>query len=120
MAFAGGNVTYLMDWINKSGLKQALPELLETKVYVGNSAGSMIAAKQISVSDVDYLYYEKEQRAAEFVNGFGFVNFEIRPHLNSPSFPRVRVEFLEKLARENPTPFYASMTILPSKSMGIR
>jgi dipeptidase E len=41
------------------------------------------------------------------VNGLGFVDFEIRPHLNSPSFPKVRLDYLEKLARKTPTTFYA-------------
>lgn len=107
LAFAGGNEVYLFDWINKSGLRHVLPELLATKVYVGNSAGSMVTAKRISVSDIDYLYYEKEKRTVEFVSGLGFVDFEIRPHLDSPGFPKVRLDYLEKLAKENPTPFYA-------------
>src|SRR6476620_10336432 len=38
----GGNAQYLSYWLQKSGLFDALPELLKTKVYVGVSAGSMV------------------------------------------------------------------------------
>ena len=83
IAFGGGSVEYLLEWLEKSGVKDVLPELLKTRVYVGFSAGSMVTA------------------------GLGFVDFEIRPHLNSPRFPKVRLDHLEKIADENPTPFYA-------------
>src|SRR5687768_16453417 len=35
LLFSGGNTFYLMNWIKKSGLKELLPKMLETKVYVG-------------------------------------------------------------------------------------
>lgn len=58
--FSGGNTYHLMEWVNKSGLKELLPEYLKTKVWVGISAGSMVTnpdlAAQISqaVYDEDY------------------------------------------------------------------
>lgn len=106
LVFGGGNVNYLLEWINKSGLKRYLPKLLETKVYVGISAGSMVTAKTVSLSSSGILYYE-ETGNFETTNGLGFVDFEIRPHLNSEVFPKVRVEYLEKLAKETPNTFYA-------------
>lgn len=106
LVFGGGNVYHLLDWITKAGLRQILPEMLKTKVYVGISAGSMITAKQTTLSVSSILYYE-ETGNFETAEGLGFVDFEIRPHLNSKWFPKVRLNFLEKLSKETPNTFYA-------------
>jgi len=106
LVFGGGNVYHLLKWIKKSGLEILLPELLKTKVYVGISAGSMVTAKSISLTSSDILYYEETGKPKN-TKGLGLVDFEIRPHLNSTWFPRVRLEFLEKLAKETPNTFYA-------------
>mgnify|MGYP001609593775 CR=1 FL=1 len=102
LVFGGGNVDYLLTWMKKTGAAAVLPQLLKTKVYVGISAGSMATAKNISL----YQVYEKTKKF-DNVNGLGFVDFEIRPHLNSPSFPKVRLDYLEKISRKTPTTFYA-------------
>lgn len=106
LVFGGGNVVYLLEWIKKSGLKDYLPKFLKTKVYVGISAGSMVTAKNISLSRSGILYYEQTGKLKN-TRGLGFVDFEIRPHLNSPWFPKVRLEYLEKLATETSNTFYA-------------
>lgn len=106
LVFGGGNVNYLLKWINKSGLKEYLPKLLETKVYVGISAGSMVTAKNVSLSSSGILYYEKIGNF-ENTKGLGFIEFEIRPHLNSKWFPKVNLEYLEKLAKVTSNTFYA-------------
>lgn len=106
LVFGGGNTNYLLEWINKSGLIKYLPKLLESKVYVGISAGSMVTAKNISLSSEGILYYEQTSNFIN-INGLGFVDFEIRPHLNSQLFPKVRVRYLKKLAKETPNTFYA-------------
>lgn len=106
LVFGGGNVYHLLKWIRKSGLKDMLPELLKTKVYVGISAGSMVTAKNISLTSSDILYYEETGKPKN-TKGLGFVDFEIRPHLNSKWFPKLRLDFLEKLAKETPNTFYA-------------
>ena len=59
LVFGGGNVYHLLKWIKKSGLKDVLPKLLKTKVYVGISAGSMVTAQNIYLSSASILYYEK-------------------------------------------------------------
>lgn len=107
LVFGGGNVSYLLKWIKKSGLENVFPELLKTKVYVGISAGSMVTARNISLSSAHILYYEKTGNLKN-TKGLGFVDFEIRPHLNSTYFPKVRLDYLQKLARETPNAFYAT------------
>ena len=106
MVFGGGDTIYLRNWIKKSGLEKILPELLKTRVYVGISAGSMLTAKNISLSTAGILYYEKY---GKFKNkkGLGFVDFELRPHLNSKWFPKVRLPYLKKLVEKVPYSFYA-------------
>lgn len=106
ISFGGGSVAYLLEWLEKSGVKKVLPDLLKTRVYMGISAGSMATAKRVSLSKESILYYEQAGKL-EDLDGLGLVDFEIRPHLNDPYFTQVREDFLEKLAAENPTPFYA-------------
>lgn len=106
LVFGGGNVNYLLVWIKKSGLKEMLAELLKTKIYVGISAGSMVTAKNISLSSSGILYYEQTGDLKN-TKGLGFVDFEIRPHLNSACFPKVRLDYLQKFAEKTPSAFYA-------------
>jgi len=104
--FEGGNTFHLMRWIEKSGLKEFLPELLKTKVYVGVSAGSMVACKNLDLSTSERLYDEKVDENAKD-EGLNFIDFLIRPHLNSQYFPNINLENLEKMSQELPDTFYA-------------
>ena len=106
LVFGGGNVKYLSDWIKKLDLKDTLTELLETKVYVGISAGSMVTAKKISLSSSGILYYEQTGNLKD-VEGLALVRFELFPHLNSKSFQKITVDYLQKIAQKNLNTFYA-------------
>lgn len=106
IVFGGGNTSYLSNWLFKSGTAKVLPSLLKNKVYVGISAGSMMVSESISLSSAGILYYEKTGKF-ENIKGLGLVDFEIRPHLNSKSFPKVRINLLTRLAKDNPVSFYA-------------
>ena len=104
--FEGGNTFHLMHWIEKSGLKEILPEMLKTKVYVGVSAGSMVACKNLDLSTSERLYDEKVDETAKD-EGLGYIDFLVRPHLNSPYFPKLNLENLEKMSQEFADTFYA-------------
>lgn len=106
LMFGGGNTFHLMRYVEESGLKEILPELLKPRVYVGISAGSVIAGKSLDMSDSERLYSEEigEYKKDE---GLGFVDFLVRPHLNSEYFPKMRLSVLEGLAKEKPATFYA-------------
>ncbi len=106
ISFGGGNTVYLLEQLHKTGVRDELPRLLQTRVYVGISAGSMVTAKNMSLTDEGLLYYDVGTHEGK-TKGLGFVDFEIRPHLNDPYFKNVRLDFLETRAKENPTPFYA-------------
>jgi dipeptidase E len=107
LMFGGGNPFYLMHWMKKSGLEKILPELLERRVYVGISAGSMVTSPNLSVSTSKPLYYSSGIKDYRQEKALGFVNFHIRPHFNSPEFPKIRKEFLEKMAKRLKEPMYA-------------
>lgn len=106
LLFGGGNTFHLSHWFKKSGLAELLPKMLEKKVYVGISAGSMVTTKDMRFSQSQKLYYE-DMVVDPGEEGLGFVHFYIRPHLNSPHFPNVRKELIAELAREVPEPVYA-------------
>jgi dipeptidase E len=102
----GGNTYYLMSWLKKSGLEEILPKLLKTRVYVGVSAGSMVPTINLRMSTSQKSFSEKTF-PLENDKGLGFVNFHIRPHLNSKYFPRLRIKYIQEIAKEIPEPVYA-------------
>jgi len=93
--FEGGETFYLMEWINKSGLAKFLPEYLKTKVYVGSSAGSMAASKDLALP-ISKVIYEGDEGRTENMKALGLVDFYVLPHLNSKYFPKVREENIRK------------------------
>jgi dipeptidase E len=112
----GGNTFYLSYWMEKSGLFDELPRLLETRVYAGISAGSMISTKSIRTASQAILnpkkFYDKEydelgpeERSAG--KSAQLVDFVIRPHYNSKTFPQVSGDFLELIAKDVKVPLYA-------------
>lgn len=75
-----GDTTYLLEQIRTSGLADQLSKLLDSKVYVGISAGSMIVGPPIARELSEELFGEEG-------TGLDFVDFLVKPHLNSPYFP---------------------------------
>jgi len=102
----GGNTYDLIYWINKSGFSKTIEVFLKTKVYVGISAGSIVMAKNLALSQSKKLYYE-DRGKIDNEKGLGFVDFHIRPHLNSPDFPNVREKYLKEQAKKILEPIYA-------------
>lgn len=102
---SGGNTSYLMGQIKKSGLADVLPELLKTRVYVGISAGSMVVAPKLKEKEMQRLY--EEPIVDDDTNeGLGFVDFLVVPHMNSPYFPRA-AELIDEVAQDIEIPLYA-------------
>lgn len=112
----GGNSFYLSYWMQKSGFLNLLPELLKTKVYVGISAGSMAVTASLRVSSdalekfnqlSDEEYEELGPKGESSAKTAKLVAFVIRPHLNSKWFPKIRLKYLSKIAKELPMTMYA-------------
>lgn len=104
--FSSGNSPYLVKWIEQSGLKELLPELLKTKVYVSISAGSLVASPTLELSSTDTKIFCEKNFGYSSNQGLGLIDFYIRPHLNSPKFPKVNKEFLTQVAKEIPQTIY--------------
>jgi dipeptidase E len=112
----GGNTFYLSYWMQKTGLLNLIPELVEQgRVYAGISAGSIIAGAQIvpssaldSIKDFrDDDYYEKAIKGEASAKALRLANLVFCSHLNSDLFPRVRKEILEQIVDKLPAPLYA-------------
>ncbi len=112
----GGNAFYLSYMMEKTGLFDALPKLLETRVYAGISAGSMIATQSLrsasgAIKNTDKFYDEEYDEMGPEGRSAGrtakLVDFVVRPHLNSKSFPKIRGDFLEEIAKDVAVPLYA-------------
>lgn len=89
----GGDTDYLMSVYQKTGFDKLLPKLLETKVYVGSSAGSMVVGKRIDATAYRLIYGEDGEWGIDHY--VGLVDFSVMPHLDSPHFPNRRESLLE-------------------------
>ena len=103
----GGNPFYLSYWMQKKGLFELFPKILQTKVYAGISAGSMIAGKSFMLSSKALKHGMLEDSDYDDVGPIGessaktlnFVNFIFKPHLNSMHHADERSEeYVRKLA----------------------
>lgn len=88
----GGHADYLMSVFNKTGFSKLLPELLTSKVYVGSSAGSMVAGNRFSKEAYLKIYNQDSKYG---VNKYlGLIDIAIMPHLDSPHFPNRKENLL--------------------------
>lgn len=104
--FEGGNTYHLMEWINKSGLSKLLPEFLKTKVYVGLSAGSMVACPDLSLKHSKIIYDENLNKK-DILPALNLVDFYFLPHLNSKHFPKVNEKNLREVSKDITRKIYA-------------
>jgi dipeptidase E len=112
----GGNVFYLSYWMQKTGMYDELPKWLETKTYIGISAGSQILGTDLYASVeimeksgffTDDDYDEIGPKGQSSSRTLGLVDFTFRPHLNSEDFQKIRVPYLEEVAKTLKTGMYA-------------
>lgn len=94
----GGHTDYLMKVFHETGFVKLLPKLLESKVYVGSSAGSMILGKRLSSEAYKQIYSERDMYGID--KFLELVNITVMPHLDSPHFPN-RKETLQKAAENH-------------------
>lgn len=86
--FAGGACGYLMYWIRRCELDNHLPELLKSgSVYVGSSAGSMVTAPTLTVTE---WYLGESEAGASLFPGLNFIDFEIYPHFEDEMLPEIK------------------------------
>jgi dipeptidase E len=97
----GGNTMYLLDRFNAAGLSPLMREIVKGKLYVGVSAGSIIATPTIAIASVEPA--DANDVGIKDLRGFGLVDFEVSPH--TPDL--VPIRNIEDYARKNQTPLYA-------------
>lgn len=85
--FAGGYPGYLMYWLRRCELDKELPKILTKSIYVGSSAGSMVASKSLSVTE---WYLGEGEPGAGIIPGLGLVDFEIYPHFEDSLLPQIK------------------------------
>lgn len=103
----GGMTDYLMTIFERTGFGELLKnKLLNEKVYVGASAGSMVMGRRISADSYKDVYRKGEQDFG--INEYlALVDFSIFPHLNSPLWIRNRVDVIQKATKDSTYPIYA-------------
>lgn len=95
----GGNPDYLLYLYQKTGFGRLLKNtLLNEKVYVGSSAGSMVLGKRGSTNE--YQNYYGEDRTFGTEDYLGIVNFVIKPHFEAPDLPKNHKDILLKASIE--------------------
>ena len=104
----GGPTDYEMYTLQKSGFTNMLPELLEAKVYVGSSAGSMILGKRIPTEVHTQIFGRETDKVETYgvTKYLGIVDMAIKPHMGSPKFPNCTPENLKRLAPQIDGPIY--------------
>jgi dipeptidase E len=81
---SGGNTFHLLDQLRKTGFDSWLKENIEDKVYVGISAGSIVATPNIRVSAIEPA--DPNTGGISDLTGLGIVDFEIEPHCDEKRF----------------------------------
>lgn len=93
--FEGGDTPWLYRAINDSGIKEYLPKLLKTRIWIGASAGGCVLSPVFYGSCAEW--FKDEPRG--FSEGLGLINFQFLPHLNSQYFPENTIVNFEKVRK---------------------
>lgn len=109
--FTGGNTFFLVDWIKKTGVDNLIERHLKAgKLYVGESGGAIICAKELSyikpMDEVPENYSQKDY------SGLGLVDFYVVPHYLCEPFTESSKEIIEKFAELNLAAITNSQAIL--------
>lgn len=89
--FEGGNTQWLRKCLKETGIESHLPKLLESKVWIGASAGSCVLCPTVCNSCQDLF---DENIDGYPTDGLGLVDFQFVPHLNNEMCPKIKKENL--------------------------
>lgn len=90
----GGNTPFLSYWVRRSGLVDVLPGILDSAVYVGVSAGTLLAGARFHI-DPDRLEREGVYDD-DLYEDAAPLGFAIMPHLDSPDFDDMTLNRIEQ------------------------
>ena len=100
LMFSGGNTMHLAYTIKRIGFKKHLDRLLETRVYAGNSAGSIVSTSALHMAGDKHGSYSSMVDLSD-IGALKYHNFQLRPHWKHPSHVRSTEEWVEKTIAEN-------------------
>jgi dipeptidase E len=106
----GGNHYHLARSFIASGMAEPLAGLLESRVYVGVSAGSMIFSRNLSERTAKAFGEQDDLRILDGAPPrppVGLFDWYLKPHLNSASFPNRTLRWFERAAAKVDCPVYA-------------
>lgn len=114
----GGGANYFLSyWLERSGLMPDLPDLLKDKVYVGESAGSMVATQKLCTSSQAVKAYSEGKWNVDLISlgeagrssdtALKLVDFNIRPHYGNAKYAYMTDDLLAEIAKRTQTPLYA-------------
>ena len=105
----GGNHYHLARSITENGLAEGFRAALESRVYVGVSAGSMIFSRNLNEHSAAVIGDSKDLHvlgATTLEPPFGFFDWYLKPHLYSPHFPERDDAWAENIAARADFPLY--------------
>jgi dipeptidase E len=106
----GGNHYHLAHSIIANGLAAEMADILESKVYVGVSAGSMIFSRNLSERTGEAFGEQGDLRIlgeTQVRSPIGLFDWYLKPHLNSPAFHKRTPAWFEEAAAKLDFPVYA-------------
>lgn len=105
----GGNHYHLARSITGNGLAGGFREVLEGRVYVGVSAGSMIFSRNLTVHSAEVVEDTADLHmlgATTLEPPFGLFDWYLKPHLDSPDFPERDDAWADRIAARADFPIY--------------
>ncbi|MDD5547804.1 MAG: Type 1 glutamine amidotransferase-like domain-containing protein [Candidatus Pacebacteria bacterium] len=98
--FCGGSVLYSISLIKEKGFDKLIKEFVKKNkvIYTGTSAGSMIVAKDLSLSVFDSDEKQFVDKIKDY-SGLGLVNFLIMPHSNNNDFSEGNIKAVSFLPK---------------------
>ncbi|WP_405721173.1 peptidase E [Streptomyces sp. NBC_01537] len=106
---SGGNHYHLARSITGNDLAGDFLEALESRVYVGLSAGSMIFSRNLTEHSADVIGDAADLRvlgATTVEPPFGLFDWYLKPHLYSPDFPERDDAWADRIAARADFPVY--------------
>lgn len=93
--FTGGNTFFLMDQLKKTGADKLVKKhLSDGKLYVGESAGAIICAKELSyIKRMDEV---PEDYSQNDYSGLALIDFYVIPHYLCPPFKKCSQQILDE------------------------
>lgn len=96
ICFGGGDNAYLARILREHGMKEKLQKMDDSKVYMGISAGSMVAGVPLPTGMDQELFVEGNFESDD-CEGLALCDFSFIPHLNSAHFTKINTEVLDSM-----------------------